>query len=125
MRLFLQLLRECIVVWNDWFGYDKKKNPTKYKKTYDSVFAKAEKPTKLVHFTKPEATEDKVLPQSINQSEVKSDPRTPYQDLQSERPGISDSAVDRSPQEVPKKKFEIKPQQDPFIEKMSTIGLKN
>jgi len=124
VQLFSQLLRECIVVWNDWFGYDKKKNPTKYKKTYDAVFAKVEKPTKLVHFTKPEPAEDRVLPQSINQSEVRSDiGRSPYQNLEASRPGVSDSAAaqerDRDEDEPPKKKFEIKPQQDPFIEKMS------
>jgi len=51
VKLFSQLLRECIVKWNEWFGYDKKKNPTKYKKTYDAVFAKVEIPKKTGSFS--------------------------------------------------------------------------
>ena len=66
-NLFSQLLRECIVVWNDWFGYDENKNTTKYKTTFEMVFAKIERPTKLVHFTVHEPPKEKI--ESANQSE--------------------------------------------------------
>lgn len=62
---FVQLLRECIWVWNEWFEKDSNGKPTKYKGTYDMLKGKVKMPTRKVFFLDAEAVEEQEEEKSI------------------------------------------------------------
>jgi hypothetical protein len=68
-QAFLQLLGECLVIWNDWFGLDEQRNPTKYQETFEIVFSKIEKPLFFLYYTKPQSFNEGITPQEIPQPE--------------------------------------------------------
>lgn len=68
-QAFLQLLGECLTIWNDWFGLDEQRNPTKYQETYETVFAKIEKPTFFLYYTRPQSFDEGLTPKETPQPE--------------------------------------------------------